>query len=113
MNKKEKLSLLEDWQKTHDKLEQAFKRLEQILGCDLIESDLYNASYGSFEKYTEVLSNLFVVEGKITEKDVQGWLCWYWLENNMGTGGLEASSQSSGKLKKIDTLQKLLDVIEG
>lgn len=113
MNTKEKISLLEEWKQTYDKLEVAFKSLEQALGCDLVESDLYNASYESFEKYTAMLSKLFVVEGKITEQDVQEWLWWYWIENDMGASGLEASSKAGGKLKKIDTLQKLLHLIEG
>ncbi len=101
MTKAEKLAALQDWQTAYKNLDAAFDLLKPALGY-LWEGSIWDASWFTFERYTEVMSDLV--------GDDSGWLNWYCYENDMGAKGHEAGYGED--LRTIEDLDDLLWLIE-
>jgi len=101
MTNEEKLAMLQDWQTAYKNLDAAFDLLKPALGY-LGEGDLWDASWFTFQRYTEVVSDLL--------GDDSGWLNWYCYENDMGAKGYEAGYGEN--LRPIEDLDDLLWLIE-
>jgi hypothetical protein len=101
MNKEQKLVALKMWESTINESDSVFDPMIEMMGlhpdgalCELVgrlQSDL-----------TESVS--------MAVGDTNGWLAWYWLENDMGNKGMEAGY--NGNLKKIRFVDELLELIE-
>lgn len=90
------LAILTEWKRRHDALDAVFESLRPALGSDP-ESPLWKASWDVFTAYTSALSQIL--------DDEDGWLEYYWLENNWGAKGYEVGYD--GKLKPLKTLGNL------
>jgi hypothetical protein len=101
MTKDEKLVALQMWESTINESDSVFDPMIEMMGlhpdgalCEIfgrLQSDL-----------TESVS--------MAVGDTNGWLAWYWLENDMGNKGMEAGY--NGNLKKIRFVDELLELIE-
>jgi hypothetical protein len=101
MTKDEKLEALKMWESTINESDSVFDPMIEMMGlhpdgalCELVgrlQSDL-----------TESVS--------MAVGDTNGWLAWYWLENDMGNKGMEAGHDAN--LKKIRFVDELLELIE-
>lgn len=111
MTDKEKISLLEEWQKSYEELDIAIVAIETAFGCYMCDSNIFNASWKIFEKYTETLAIIFCDSSDKTVNDYKAWLSWYCYENDMGKKGFEAKASSWKKPKKINNLKMLLKVM--
>lgn len=101
MNKEQKLAALQNWQTAYKNLDAAFDLLKPALGY-LGEGALWDAVWFTFERYTEVMSDLV--------GDDSGWLNWYCYENDMGAKGYGAGYGED--LRPIEDLDDLLWLIE-
>ena len=103
LDKKQKLALLAQWQKTHEQLEKAFNDLNKVVGC-ATDSPLGDAVFTGFDAYTDALSQLL--------GDDFEFLPWYCFDNSMGKKGMMAKAANWKKKRKITTLAHLLALVE-
>jgi hypothetical protein len=105
MAEKEKLKLLQKWEEQYYAINDNDLMLNGIFGDTPPGSQLYKATWGVFEVYTNVLAVL------LGDEDAE-WLGWYCWENNMGERSLTAQAASWKRMRKIKNLSALLDLIE-
>ena len=96
----DRLGLLKEWELEYVRLERVFKDLKGVFG-DLVNSELFGAMWGNFDKYSEMLERV-LGDGNQT-------LRWFWLDNEMGKKGLGAIVD--GVEKKVEGLKELLWLI--
>ena len=102
MTKKERLTLLNQWQLQHDALDKAWQKMIDGIGVPLVGSPLWEVTWELFAEYTVVVGDL------VGDTD---WLEWYWLENSMGQG--EKLAGYDGKLRPIRNLNGLERLVRG
>jgi hypothetical protein len=110
MEKKEKIALLTEWAVAYKNLDVSYDALAAALGCDICESDIFDASYKMFEVYTKAIA--VILAGDKDAEDVESWLSWYCYEDGMGEKGMAAKASTWKRFKKIKNLNDLLKVIE-
>lgn len=103
----EKLDLLSAWFTQYTKADVATKQLAALFG-EIQESKMYETIWQLFDNYTQALRTVL---GDIPSEPIDAWMHWFCYDNHMGARGLAASN--GGHLKKIKTLEDLLDLIEG
>jgi len=102
MDYSEKLNLLQQWEKVIIDFELKMNSLNKLFSV-APESEFCYAMEILSESYTKTLAKLL--------GDNDEMLLWFWLENDMGRGGLTAKKSSWKKPKKIETIDNLLDFI--
>jgi len=103
MDTKQKLQLLEKWQKSYEQNDAVYEALKQVLDVNP-ESPAILATWAMFDNYTDALS--------ITLGDECQWLGWYAWDNQFGKKKLSAKSQSWKRMRPITNLKTLLKFIE-
>jgi hypothetical protein len=95
------LPRLQEWQRRHDDWQAQYQALQALTKCGA-EAPLALAMWLMWEAYTACLAREIGDESE--------WLDWYCWENDMGTNGLEVTS-NSGKTIKVRTVAHLARVI--
>lgn len=98
MDKKAKISLLEDWVASRAAIDEAFLALRLSVGMPSDESAVWRGMLLPWANYTRAVSTMF--------DDKFGHLEWFDTENDMGRKGLEANG------RKRKTAEDLLDLLE-
>lgn len=75
-----------------------------LVGSDIWQAPLFDSVYKAFEVGVDAAS--------IAVGDDCAWLSWYIYENDCGRGGMEASKGTGYKLRKVDTVAKLVALME-
>jgi hypothetical protein len=101
MKHSEKIEILEKWKDAIQHSERTFEKIKTTLGLD-VNGPLVEMVGWSESNLTDIAS--------LSLGDTEGWLAWYWLENDMGKKGLQAGK--GAKVKKIKTLTQLLELID-
>lgn len=101
MNRKDKLAMLNEWQRKCQTLEIQQAALVKALHVDP-GAPLLEAGYDVVNAYTRAMSALI--------GDTAEWLEWFAMENSYGRKGHEAGFE--GRMRPIRTLSNLLDLIE-
>lgn len=101
IDKAKKLAILTRWQKAIEEADANFDPVVEILGL-IPESPLIEAFWCTQSVLTDTTSDLL--------NDGNGWLVWFWLENDMGRKGLEAGTEA--EKRPIRTLDDLIWVME-
>jgi len=101
MTKEQKLAMLETWRSLHEQLDTHWDQLRSTTGAS-VDSPLGDAVWKIFAEYTVALSDLL--------DDDFCYLHWYWLDNDMGTRGLDAGTKDD--MRKIESLDDLLWIID-
>ena len=99
--KPEALAMLKKWQSRHDETEQMMDGIQECIGLDP-NGPLFNAVWAMFDAYTESL-------GVALGDGLNGWLPWFYMENDMGRNGFDAGYD--GKTKPIKTIEHLYALI--
>lgn len=97
--KPEALAMLKKWQRHHDATEKMMDGIKATIGID---GPLFDCVWAMFYAYTE---SLCVALGD----GLNGWLPWFYMENDMGRSGLSAGHD--GKTKPIKTVNQLYALI--
>lgn len=95
------ISLLTDWKAHHTRTEKLMDGVNAIIGMDA-NAHMFSTVWGLFDAYTSTLS--------VEVGDFDGWLEWYYTENDMGAKGMGAGYEK--KQRKIKTLANLYWLIE-
>lgn len=95
------IALLTDWQKHHAAMDRLFKGFAMYIGLE-VEGPMFETVYSLFIAYTVTLA--------VEVGDLGGWLEWYFSENNMGAGKMQAGYD--GQLIAIESLGDLCRLIE-
>lgn len=95
------LALLGDWQKHHAAVEKLLNGVAQSMGLDP-SAPLFTTLWALFDAYTSTLS--------VEVGDFDGWLEWYYAENDMGARGMKAGYD--GQVIAIASLEDLYLLIE-
>jgi hypothetical protein len=103
MKTKERMLLLTEWKNQYEYCSKVWNMLDKVIRIEC-DSMLGNALWGTFEKYTDVVSKLV--------GDTGTWLSWYCWENDMGQRNFEAQASSWKKERKICNLSDLCQIIE-
>ncbi len=110
MTRDQKIALLKQWQAQYDSNELACAALRKAMG-DIAESPVFNAIWGSFDRYTEqVAARIGDIETP-NDPNKTTWMNWFCFDNDMGSRGLEAGIHG-GEQHAIKTLADLLWIIE-
>ena len=80
MNQKQIIAALKPWAAQYKAIRAAYEPLEDALNLGP-ENPIFEALYGTFDAYSEVLAQLVGDSG--------GWLEWYVHENELGDKGME------------------------
>lgn len=96
-----KLAILSRWQKAIEEADAHFDPVVDMLRLDP-ESRVCQAVWRSQEALTATTSDLL--------DDGLEWLGWYWLENDMGSKGLEAGTKD--EKRPVRTLEDLVWLLE-
>jgi len=94
MTKKEKLKLLQDWEKQFHVTDKAWKCLKLLFGNIDCDSAVGKAIWQTFTLYTDALSKSI--------GDTGAWLNWYCWENNMGADGKKAKAAKWKRLQPVN-----------
>ena len=94
------IALLTDWQKHHAAVEKLMDGRVSSIGMSP-DSTLYLTVWNLFDAYTNTLA--------VEVGDLGGWLEWYFSENNMGAGKMQAGYD--GQLIAIESLGDLCRLI--
>jgi hypothetical protein len=101
------LSELRKWEMVVQGAESQLQKLRDLFGHG--DTPLFYALELLQLEYTLAVQEKLNMEWA---NDEDGWLYWYWLENKMGRGGLEAGYD--GELAQITSLEELTNlIIEG
>ena len=103
MDTKQKLQLLEKWQKSYEQNDAVYAALKQVLDVSP-ESPAIEATWGMFDSYTDALS--------IILEDNNQMLGWYAWDNQFGKKKLAAKCKSWKRFRPITNLKTLLKYIE-
>lgn len=95
------LTLLGDWQKHHAAVEKLMDGITETIGLDP-NGPMFATVWSLFDAYTATLA--------VEVGDFDGWLEWFYAENEMGAGGKAAGYDKN--LRKIKTLGDLYGLIE-
>lgn len=95
------IALLTDWQKHHAAVEELMDGIEGTIGLDP-NAPMFNTVWKLFDAYTGTLS--------VEVGDYEGWLEWFYSENEMGAGKKQAGYD--GQLIAIESLDDLCRLIE-
>lgn len=102
MKYNKELQQLMDWEQQYRNINQSYELVKVAFHAN-VECPAFNSTFMLFDKYTDVLSDLL--------GDDDQWLNWYAWENSFGTKGLEAKAPTWKKLRKINSITKLLTLI--
>jgi len=102
MKDEEKKVLIEDLIKKINKIEKASDNLSKSVGSNP-ESEIFKALYLFVDPMIDYV--------KKDIGDVDDWLNWYIWENDCGKSKLKASASKSQKLKPIEDVDDLLELI--
>lgn len=94
---------LKEWEKMYNEIKRVHDSLH-FVGFMIPESPLYQAIYGSFDRYTDILSEVI--------GDNHEWLNWYCWENDMGKKELEICPAEDAEWRPIKTIEDLAMIIE-
>lgn len=100
MTRKEKLKLLQTWQRTYQELDAAQDAVRGIID---INSWLFDKMFRMQSEYTKVVA--------LAVGDTDDWCEWFAAENEFGAKGFEAAP-SGGKRREIRSTEDLLTIIE-
>jgi len=100
MNKKEICKHITDVIEMKIKFDKISDDMYKMFGS--ADNDICNTTWKLFDLHTDYIS--------MTIGDFSNMISWYIFDNNMGKGGLTASLKG-GRMKKIDTVPKLVDFI--
>ena len=101
MTKNQKLEALKNWQHSINKFDDDFFPMIDFIGL---------SSDGLLVQIVYELQNQLTEMTGLVVGDKEKWLEWYWKENNMGEEAKEAGY--NGNLKKISTINDLLELVE-
>lgn len=108
MIKAEIVKHLKRWEEIYLDLEQQQTALSKVIGCDY-ESPFMSAINAVLVEYTELVAEK--VGDKIRDEYGYTWLTWYAYECQMGRKPMEAKRKEWRRAKKIDTIEKLAELI--
>ena len=100
MTRKETIILLNVWLDTYKQIDRAYESFRKLTGC-IPESEIAQALYQPFDRYTDAVSKLVGDQGK--------WLEWFIWDNGCGEKGYEA--HIGGKTIKVYNVKDLERVI--
>ena len=100
MTNEEKMRILHIWESGISDSEDAFDPLIELLGLQP-EGPLCEMVWNAQSALTSMAA--------ASLGDEEGWLAWYWLENDMGKKEMKAGYD--GNLKKVKSLQDLMELI--
>ena len=98
-----KLKLLQEWQDHYTKMDNVYEKIK-ILFDSPPDAKINDSYFRMFDAYTDTLSTLIEDEGN--------WLNWYAWENQFGTKGLKAKASTWKTARKIDSIEKLVKLID-
>ena len=90
---------IREWAARMTELEKQVAALQTLVG-PIVETPLGDAIWRMAEAYTEA-----------TDPTDEGWLDWYWLENNLGAKGLSCSSGEGEPMKPIHNIEDMIEVL--
>lgn len=99
----ENLNLLNEWISLFFRKEIVYKNLRQMFGASP-ECEVNDIMGKIFLQYTNLVAE------KVGDKD--NWLDWFLYDNDAGRNGFEAKASSWKEMRKIQTIENLLDLIE-
>lgn len=103
MTKEEKFRLIQEWQSAIARTDAVMDRLNALVGCQP-EASLQDAIYRLQDAFTNATAALVGDDGE--------WLQWWRFECKFGETPLGATIGDGEKLQLIDSLEKLLDLID-
>ena len=101
ITKERRAHLIREWAKRIAAIEAAHADLCRLT-LAAPESPLIDAGLRIAESYTHATSELV--------GDTNGWLTWYWLENEMGAKALAAGRDP--EIVPVRTVEQLIEIIE-
>lgn len=101
MIREEKLARLREWETHLRDLESVWDKLHSLTGA-ATDGPLGDATWCVFDAYTRAIGREI--------GDVENWMSWHWLENQLGERGHEAGNRN--KMRPIKTLEDLLWAME-
>lgn len=104
MKRKEIKKKIEEVLKYHAELDAQWGVLEKTLGIDT-SVGLANLTWSVFDSYTDCISR------EIGDEDQ--WLSWFIFDNRLGYGGLKASAGLGCKMKLVENIDDLVELIKG
>ena len=103
MSPKDRITLLQHWERVAKDLNRQMGKLDSILE-PYVESPLGKAIWTTLDAYTDTLATLV--------GDNDGWLGWYHCENGWGEKELVAKARTRDKLRPIRNIRDLARLIE-
>ena len=96
------LALLGDWQKHHTAMDRLFKGSAMYIGLDP-NGPMFETVWALFDAYTSTLS--------VEVGDFDGWLEWYYIENDMGANEMQAGyDKQLIAIQSLDDLYRLIEL---
>jgi hypothetical protein len=102
ISKEDKKKRIENLIDSYKKLESSFEDIFKIFGSGVIESELWESVYKSFDMYSNLVSEI--------TGDKDEWITWYIYDNSCGEKGYTAGYHSN--VKPIKNIDDLVDLIE-
>lgn len=101
MNKKQKIKLIKDLVEHYKELNENANQINKLFGLDY-DSKFFSALWKAFGSYTELVQK--------SVGDHFDWIPWFIYDNKCGKANM--TYLVSGNKKKVNTIEKLVEVIE-
>lgn len=108
MKNPEIIKHLKRWEELYLELDKQQKALAEVVGCDL-ESPLMCAINAVLVEYTELVASK--VGDNMRDEHGYSWLTWYAYECHMGKKPMAAKRKEWKRMRKIDSVEKLAELI--